>query len=129
MIIRQRWIARQHLQNHRDRLYLFGDNVARQGYGGQAKEMRGEPNAVGIRTKNRPSYDKNAFWTDKTYEQNIVMIYQDLEKVWPHWEADGTIVIPTNGIGTGRAMMQQTCPLTFKYLQWRLSELGCNDTP
>jgi len=47
-ILYQDQIKRDDLRAHPDRIYLFGDNVARQGRGGQAKEMRGEPNALGI---------------------------------------------------------------------------------
>ena len=52
----QKWIARADLKQNQDRIYLFGDNVERVGHGGQAKEMRGEPNAIGIATKLKPEY-------------------------------------------------------------------------
>tara|TARA_Y100000034_G_scaffold87336_1_gene104761 strand:- start:4060 stop:4287 length:228 start_codon:yes stop_codon:yes gene_type:complete len=65
MIIYQDKIFRGDLIANPNRTYLFGDNFIRKGYGGQAKEMRGEPNAYGIVTKRFPSMDKKAFLTDK----------------------------------------------------------------
>ena len=54
MIIYQKFIYRSDLKANPSVLYLFGDNLQRVGLGGQAKEMRGEPNAVGIATKKAP---------------------------------------------------------------------------
>ena len=51
----QERITRADLRANPDTLYVFGDNMRRRGMGGQAAEMRGEPNAVGIPTKWRPS--------------------------------------------------------------------------
>ena len=44
-------ITREFVRNHPDFIFVFGDNLAKKGLGGQAREMRGEPNAVGIATK------------------------------------------------------------------------------
>lgn len=43
-----KYIKRQDLKSNPNTQYLFGDNLKRSGFGGQAKEMRGEPNAIGI---------------------------------------------------------------------------------
>jgi hypothetical protein len=53
-LIFQEWITRKDLRENPDKRYVFGDNVERRGYGGQAKEMRGEPNAIGVVTKWAP---------------------------------------------------------------------------
>ena len=39
LVIRQKMIYRQDLGENTDILYVFGDNLERYGYGGQAKEM------------------------------------------------------------------------------------------
>lgn len=51
IVLHQKFIFREDLQANPDVYYLFGDNVERRGLGGQAKEMRGEPNAIGVATK------------------------------------------------------------------------------
>jgi len=61
IIIKQHKIYRKDLKNNPDVLYLFGDNLVQKGFGGQAKEMRGEPNAEGIPTKKLPSMEAKAF--------------------------------------------------------------------
>lgn len=67
--IRER-ITRQDLRDEPDKIFLFGDNLKRAGYGGQAKEMRGEKNAVGIPTKKAPNNREESFFTDKEFEAN-----------------------------------------------------------
>lgn len=44
-VIWQSWITRDDLRANRDTIYVFGDNVARDGTRGLAREMRHEPNA------------------------------------------------------------------------------------
>jgi len=47
----KKYIRREYIRQNRHKTFLFGDNLEHLGYGGQAKEMRGEPNAIG--TSNR----------------------------------------------------------------------------
>lgn len=47
-IRRQTWITRADLKANRDWVYVYGDNVKRDGRRGLAREMRGEPNAHAI---------------------------------------------------------------------------------
>ena len=49
-----KFITRQYVKAHPNVYFVFGDNEVRRGYGGQAKEMRGELNTVGVRTKRTP---------------------------------------------------------------------------
>jgi len=64
-LLRWKWITREELQRHPELIFVFGDNMLRKGFGGQAKEMRGEPNAVGVPVKWRPSRDAGAYFTDR----------------------------------------------------------------
>ena len=52
--------------------------------GGQAKHMRGHPQAVGIRTKLAPSMHPSAMWTDDTYDDNVRMIDEDIQQALSH---------------------------------------------
>lgn len=45
---RQTWITRDDLKSNRDVIYVFGDNVEREGRRGLAREMRGEVNAHSV---------------------------------------------------------------------------------
>lgn len=124
MIVRQKMIYRQDLQQNPDSLYLFGDNEERRGLGGQAIQMRGEPNAVGVRTKRRPRLKEGDFWTDETYEANCRMIEDDLAPVRKHLAAGGTVVIPEDGLGTGLAQLAERAPRTLAFLQAALESLA-----
>ncbi len=68
-VVTMKWITRSFVRDHHDRIFLFGDNLTRQGYGGQAAAMRGEPNAVGIPTKKLPSDREAAFFSDEEFEK------------------------------------------------------------
>jgi len=120
-----RWITRAFVREHRDHIFLFGDNVVRRGLGGQAAAMRGEPNVVGIPTKKLPSDRKEAFFTDAELEQNKAAIDQAFEHLTHISIApEQIIVIPADGLGTGRAQLESRAPLTFAYLQKRLEDLS-----
>ena len=123
MIIYQTRVDRLDLQNNPGVMYLFGDNDQRKGLGGQAAEMRGEPNAVGVRTKKTPSMGSEAFYDDNEWDQNTSKIIADLMPVVEHLQNGGVVIIPVDGIGTGLSMMQSVCPKTFEYLQKAIKAL------
>lgn len=124
MIIKQHRIYRQDLRNNPDVIYVFGDNAKRVGMGGQAGEMRGERNAVGIATLWGPSGgEENYFSEARTQEQNA-LIDQDLSDLFVHVSQGKLIVFPSDGVGTGLAEMETRAPTSFKYLQERLRQLG-----
>jgi hypothetical protein len=50
-----RWLTRKDLRRRPDIIFLFRDNLEQRGFGGQAKAMRGEPNAIGIPTDKKPT--------------------------------------------------------------------------
>jgi hypothetical protein len=64
-------ITREDVRQNKDKIFLFGDNLIERGFGGQAKEMRGEENSVGIPTKKAPNNNRESFFTDKEFAANI----------------------------------------------------------
>jgi hypothetical protein len=95
------WITRAMLRAEREKLFVFGDNLARVGFGGQAKEMRGEPNAVGLPTKRSP----HEFLQDRDLDEIRSVVAPDLMRLQNHLLVGKTIVWPADGIGTGRAAL------------------------
>lgn len=114
-IVYKPFISRSDLRENPDMIFVFGDNDQRTGFGGQAKEMRGEPNAVGIRVKKSPSMSMGSFYTDEEYENNIKKIIDDLNNL-AKISFGKIIVFPSNGIGTGMAKLNVSAPQTFIYL-------------
>jgi hypothetical protein len=123
-ILYQKMIYREDLRRNRDVLYLFGDNDRRDGFGGQAAEMRGETNAVGVRTKREPGNDIASYWSDKDFEKNCQKIEEDLGRVKAHLRRGGMVVIPIDGLGTGFSQMDRRCPRTFNVLNQSLDSLA-----
>lgn len=124
-VIRMKYITRSFVKAHLDCIFLFGDNLAGKGLGGQAAAMRGEPNAVGIPTKKYPSNSTEAFFCDSEIDQNRLAIDLAFDRL-SGLISTGIkfVVIPADGLGTGRARLQERAPLTFAYLQNRLRELS-----
>jgi len=123
----QNLIERRDLTQHPDRLYLFGDNEARTGRGGQAGACRGFTNAVGVATKRVPERTDSAYWTDADYDRVIAIIDRDLAPAFDHVRQGGTVVCPASGLGTGLAELPSRAPRVFAYLRERiilLKQLG-----
>lgn len=118
-LILQSRIYRTDLQANPHILYVFGDNQVRRGLGGQAAEMRGEPNAVGIATLAAPGL----FWSDADRSDNCATIAADMAPLFEALGAYRTIVFPLDGVGTGLADLANRAPQTFAYLQSRIAEL------
>lgn len=120
------YITRAYVCKNPHKLFLFGDNLIGRGLGGQAREMRGEPNAIGIPTKKLPARTTDAYFTDDELDSNKSAIDRAFDEVnrwlFDHGET-AVLVIPSSGLGTGRAELAQRAPRTFAYLQMKLDEL------
>lgn len=96
-------------------LFIFGDNVKRKGYAGQAI-IRDEKNSFGIPTCKSP----NVFFTDKELNYNKDIIDQSLKKLKKKIDTYDYIAFPINGIGTGLSMLKTRSPKTWEYLNSEL---------
>lgn len=114
MIDYQELILRQDLLDNPQRLYVFGDNLARRGMGGQAYHMRGEPNSIGIPTKRRPSMAESAFFTDDDLKTFMFATTLDFARLRKH---RATIVWPEAGIGTGLAQLEVRAPKIWAVIE------------
>lgn len=109
-----------------DALVVFGDNLAGWGKGGQAV-IRDEPNAVGIPTKKAPRMRENAFLSDADLYAVRAEAAPIFARLRAHLEAGGTVIWPTNGIGTGLAELPARAPRIWAMLERarvRLVEVG-----
>lgn len=121
-LLRPARITRADLRANPDTLYAFGDNMARRGMGGQAREMRGEPNAVGVPTKWEPTMHAGAFFDDKdtlAYEA----IEGEFDRLAWHLRAGNTVAIPADGLGTGLADLPRRAPRIHAYIEGRIRQL------
>ena len=112
-------IHREDLRLEPNKIFLFGDNLTGQGFGGQAREMRGEPNAIGIPTKKRPSNTEDSFFTDREYYSNV----EAIKKAFDSIPKGRDIVIPKALLGTGLARLPERAPKTYAYLLHQLELL------
>lgn len=122
-LIFQDRITRKDLQSCPSVLWAFGDNEARAGRGGQAKECRGEPNAVGVATKRSPSQAESAFWSDDDFVRCAMVIDTDMAPLFDHIRQGGTVVFPKAGIGTGLSELPARAPRLMEHIRARVREL------
>ena len=118
-------ITREFVRSHQTWLFVFGDNLAKKGLGGQAKEMRGEPNAVGIATKRSPSMNSDAFFSDSDIHNVIVMgaIKDSFRILEFHLLSGDVVVIPKNGVGGGLANLPVNAPLIDTFIKDSIERL------
>jgi hypothetical protein len=119
----EKYITREMLRAEPDTLWVFGDNLQRKGLGGQAKEMRGEPNAVGIPTKKAPGMHPVDFFNDRDFDRYLDARAHDLMRLVHHLRCGGDVVLPADGLGTGRARLKQSAPKVWDQLQEDLHAL------
>lgn len=124
-LIRIKFITRDFMREHPNWFFLFGDNECRVGRGGQAKEMRGEPNAIGIRTKRAPGIEPLAYWSDDEFRENIKMVADDFLLVLRRIIDDPsiTVVVPSDGLGTGMSELQRRAPKTLIFIETMILSL------
>lgn len=126
-VVRQARIVRSDARAHAyDRVYAFGDNLQRRGYGGQARELRGEPNAVGVPTKRAPTTMPADYFTDADLSNPVVVGAIDAAfALLAAALAEGKdVVIPADGLGTGLAELPARAPLVYAYIERKIGELG-----
>lgn len=112
LVIKQKLIKRADLQANPHLLYIFGDNMERTGLGGQAREMRGEPNAFGFATKRKAAHGTpDCYFVDgdpdlaDIYASELVRLSEKLQD-----KSIEAVVWPLDGIGTGLAELAKFCP-------------------
>ena len=124
-VIRQKFIYRSDLRENPRVLYVFGDNAARIGLGGQAKEMRGEPNALGVATKWRSGMNTHDFFYDDQFEERTKgIIDNDFKPIVKALEQGRIVIIPSDGLGTGFSQLPQRAPATYAYIEQHIAELS-----
>ncbi len=122
------WLTPELCREHRDKLFVFGDNLKRFGMGGQAI-IRNEPNAYGIATKRLPSMHEGSFFEEDNLD-DLDAVLEDIEDLWAHLkETDDSVVIPVTSagqisLGLERAELVQRAPSIYKTIEMHITEMA-----
>lgn len=127
-IIYDSYIPREALRASPLSFFVFGDNVARRGYGGQAAAMRGEPNAIGIATKWLPSNTPDAFFRDGDPSARIFLL-AELNRLASIYRTGADIHVPAAGLGTGLSHLPETAPRLYALLYHFFQALSDDPCP
>lgn len=118
-VYKLKFISRRDVKRYSDtHIFVFGDNMQRRGLGGQAKEMRGEPNVVGIPTKHAPSNSPTAYFTDADFDKVEIRDAIDgaFALLLKHLKSGKNLTFPADGIGTGLADLPRRAPKIYYYI-------------
>lgn len=111
------WFVEEEIIANPDKIYVFGDNVARKGRGGQAKPCRDKPNTLGVRTKRTPGTEASAYWHDDTFIENVKYVTEDFKQIEKLLKKGRTLVFPLDGFGTGLAELRTNAPQTLRFIE------------
>jgi hypothetical protein len=109
------WITRSDVQMKPEARFVFGDNWRREGFGGQAKSMRGEPNAIGVATKWSPDMGDMSFFSDGSAHCETIVL-ADLGTIEHALSEGRTVYVPKDGLGTGLSQLPQRAPKLYAAL-------------
>lgn len=128
-VIRLQRVTRDLVRSDRNTLYVFGDNMAGRGLGGQAAEMRGEPNAIGVPTKWAPERRESAYFTDADCTNRDVWhaIHGAFEQMRAALAEGRDVVIPADGLGTGLAELPRRAPKIHAQIEAAIAALETNN--
>ena len=117
--------TREQVAKQTDKVFLFGDNTndrlnTKYIPSSTQAVIRGLSNAIGIDTKKDRATNNSSYFTDADF--NIFKQQVD-EAIQKAKNSGKTIVIPADGIGTGKAMLKEKAPKLFGYLQQELDNL------
>ena len=116
---------RKQVSEQTDKVFLFGDNTndrlnTKHIPTSTQAVIRGLPNAIGIDTKKGRGWSPADFFTDDDFDAFKQQVDEAIQKAK---DSGKIIVIPADGIGTGKAMLKEKAPKLFEYLQQELSNL------
>lgn len=83
--------------------------------------MRGEPNAIGVATKVKPSNAAGSF-LDDTVAAHWRSVLDDIDLVEQKLKGGETVIIPEDGLGTGLAGLQEHAPLIAAFVEKKLAQ-------
>ena len=124
-ILRIKQITRDMVRGMPAALFVFDDNMGHVDGDGQSAAMRGEPNAIGLPTRWRPGREPQALFTDADWRSNGIFqtisdVFDAIERALLH---GSTVVIPSDGFGTGFADLPRRAPQIHAFISQRIAEL------
>jgi hypothetical protein len=100
-------------------------NIAGLGFGGQAREMRGEVNTVEVPTKWFPARQERDYFCDADWDKPVVKnaIASAFDRLEEALRAGRDVALPAAGLGTERAELEQRSPRIWSVVQARIKRL------
>lgn len=122
--------TRAMVEKETDKVFIFGDNFedAKTGYVPKTTQaqIRGLDNAIGISTKHNRGTKEDSYLSDADLAMFVKHVDEQIQKAI---DSGKTIVIPSDGIGTGKADLYRKSRRAFLYVNGRLNQLLNGNKP
>jgi len=117
VMVEENWYTESMMVSNPLNIYVYGDNAARVGKGGQAS-IREHSNSVGVATKRTPDMGEMAFFSGTSWDlQTLLTDLFNLERMHSDPKFNKfTLVFPKDGLGTGLAKLPETSPYLYDVL-------------
>ena len=111
-------VTREFLRKNPDHIFVFGDNLVHNGYGGAAS-LRDEPNTYGFITKKRPSNHDSSFYKPHEYHS---VFYKEIDYLNDEISSNPDKIYLISKLGAGLANKFQIWEVIIEpYLKQLLS--------
>ncbi len=116
--------TREEVANQPDKIFLFGDNTkdrteTKHVPTSTQAVIRGLPNTIGIDTKKDRETDPKSYLSDDDFEWFKNHLDNQIQLAI---SSGKTVVIPADGIGTGKAKLKEKAPKLYEYLRQQFLE-------
>ena len=120
------YISEQMIENSVNTVYVFGDNLMHDGYGGQAKVARKfvkNGKSIGIPTKRKPEDSEDAYFSDREDEKRAVRYaFKEIREL----KRKGLNIIFFPGIGEGLADLPHRSPEIYGLIKGFIKSFELN---
>lgn len=103
------------VNNQKNDVFIYGDNLKRYGKGGQAI-IRDLTNTIGLVTKKEPNNNAGSFFSDNEFDENLKLIFSDILKIKRKQILGNQLIFSSGGYGTGLSKLPDLAPKTFNVL-------------
>ena len=117
--------TRDEVQAQPNKVFLFGDNtkdrlITKHIPMTTQAVIRGLKNSIGIDTKKNRYKNPDSYFSDDDFETFKIQVDAAIKQAI---DSGKIIVLPEDGIGTGKAMLETKAPKLFKYLMQQMFKL------
>lgn len=130
MIYIPRQLSRHYILQHPNYIFIFDDNILKQGHYEHSTYCRGNENCYGIPTRRTQHCLPECYFDDEDFEEDPNQLCRrsgirtQIDRAFESIPKDGRPCIILPNIGCGSSQLHTKAPGIYKYITQRLSVIG-----